>query len=154
MKRVAFAVCVVVLLFAVAISAQMPAQPKSESVQQELINLEYQWVDAVVKLDFAFLDRVLADDYIGINDGSVFAPTKAQYIEYVKSSKEEIISFVIDEWKVRVYGDAAVVMGSITMKMQSAGKEMTYQSRFTDTWVKRAGRWQCVAGHNSTIAQK
>jgi ketosteroid isomerase-like protein len=154
MKRIAFAVCVVVLVLAVAAWAQTPAQPKSESVQQELINLEYQWVDAVVKLDFASFDRILADDYIGINDGSVFAPTKAQYIEYVKSSKEEIISFVIDEWKVRVYGDAAVVMGSITMKMQSAGKEMTYQSRFTDTWVKRAGRWQCVAGHNSTIAQK
>ena len=64
MKRIAFAVCVVVLVLAVAAWAQTPAQPKSESVQQELINLEYQWVDAVVKLDFAFLDRVLADDFM------------------------------------------------------------------------------------------
>jgi hypothetical protein len=64
MKRIAFAVCVVVLVLAVAAWAQTPAQPKSESVQQELINLENQWVDAVVKLDFAFLDRVLADDFM------------------------------------------------------------------------------------------
>ena len=64
MKRIAFAVCVVVLVLAVAAWAQTPAQPKSEIVQQELINLENQWVDAVVKLDFAFLDRVLADDFM------------------------------------------------------------------------------------------
>jgi len=42
MKRIAFAVCVVVLVLAVAAWAQTPAQPKSESVQQELINLENQ----------------------------------------------------------------------------------------------------------------
>jgi len=154
MKRIAFAVCMVVLVLAITTLAQLKVTPKSGGVEQELIKLENEWGEALVKRDTASFDRILADDYIGINDGSVFAPTKAQYIEYVKSSKEEIISIVIDEWKVRVYGDAAVVMGSITMKMQSAGKEMTYQSRFTDTWVKRAGRWQCVAGHNSTIAQK
>jgi len=150
MKRMVIAVCVAVLFFGVAI----PAQTKTESMEQELIKLENEWGEAVVKRDTASFDRIIADDYTGINDGSVFAPTKAQYIEYVKSSKEEMLSFVADEWKVRVYGDAAVVMARVTIKMRSAGKEMTYQSRFTDTWVKRAGRWQCVAGHNSTIAQK
>jgi len=150
MKRIPFVVGLVVLVFGVAILAQT----KTESMEQELIKLENEWGEAIVKRDTASFDRLMADDYIGINDGSVFAPTKAQYIEYVKSSKEEMLSFVIDEWKVRVYGDAAVVMARVTMKMQSAGKEMTSQSRFTDTWVKRAGRWQCVAGHNSTTAQK
>jgi uncharacterized protein (TIGR02246 family) len=150
MKRIAFAVSVAVLVFGAAILAKTQAV----SVEQELINLENEWVEAVVKRDTASFDRILADDYIGIFDGSVFAPTKAQYIEYVKSIKEEILPPVIDEWKVRVYGDAAVVMARVTIKMRLAGKETTNQSRFTDTWIKRDGRWQCVAGHNSTIAQK
>ena len=154
MKRIAFAVCMVVLVLAITTLAQLKVTPKSGGVEQELIKLENEWGEALVKRDTASIDRIMADDYMGIYDGSVFAPTKAQYIEYVKSSKEEMLSFVADEWKVRVYGDAAVVMARGTMKMQSAGKEMTSQTRFTDTWVKRAGRWQCVAGHNSTIAQK
>jgi ketosteroid isomerase-like protein len=79
--------------------------------------------------------------------------TKAQNLEAVKPH-DEISSPVSDEWKVRVYGDVAVVMGRYTYKMQLAGKEVTVQERFTDTWVKRAGRWQCVAGHNSTVVQK
>jgi hypothetical protein len=140
------------LVFGVAILAQT----QSESVQQELINLENEWGEAVVKRDAASIDmlrgRIMADEYIMMYDGSVF--TKDQYFEMVESIKEEILSFVMDEWKVRVYGDAAVVMARGTMKMRLAGKETTNQWRFTDTWVKRAGRWQCVAGHNSTIAQK
>ena len=156
MKRIAFATSVVVLVLAVAVQAQTPAQTKSGGVEQELIKLENEWGEAIIKRDAASIDmlrdRIIADEYIGMYDGSVF--TKAQYFEIVKSIKEEILSFVMDEWKVRVYGDAAVVMGRGTMKMRLAGKETTNQWRFTDTWVKRAGRWQCVAAHNSTIAQK
>jgi uncharacterized protein (TIGR02246 family) len=150
MKRIAIAASMVALVFGIAILAKTQAV----SVEQELINLENEWGEAVVKRDTASFDRILADDYIGIFDGSVFAATKAQYIEYVKSMKEEMSSFVSDEWKVGVYGDAAVVMARVTVKMRLAGKETTIQSRFTDTWIKRDGRWQCVAGHNSTIAQK
>jgi ketosteroid isomerase-like protein len=150
MKHISIAVSVAVLVFGVAILAQT----QTASVEQELIKLENEWGEAIVKRDMASIDRIMVDDYMGIYDGSVFASTKAQYMESLKSSKEEMLSAVIDDWKVRVYGDAAVVIARVTMKMQSAGKEMTSQSRFTDTWVTRAGRWQCVAGHNSTIAQK
>jgi len=152
MKRIVIAVSVAVLVFGAAILAKT----QTESVEQELIKLENEWGEAIVKRDAASIDmlrdRIMADECIGMYDGSVF--TKAQYFEFVKSIKEEILSFVIDEWKVRVYGDAAVVMARGTMKMRLAGKETTNQWRFTDTWVKRAGRWQCVALHNSTIAQK
>ena len=152
MHRVVFAVSLVVLVFGVAV----PAQTQTESVEQGLINLEKEWGQALVKRDTASIDmirdRLMADEFIGMNDGFVF--TKAQYFEIVKSIKEEILSFEMDEWNVRVYGDAAVVMARGTMKMQLAGKETTIQWRFTDTWIKRDGRWQCVAAHNSTIAQK
>jgi ketosteroid isomerase-like protein len=151
MKPIMIAVAVAILVFGGAILAQT----QSGSAEQELIKLENEWGEAVVKRDaasIAMLRDSMADECIMIYDGSVF--TKAQYFEYVKSIKEEILSFVSDEWKVRVYGDAAVVMARGTMKMRLAGKETTTQWRFTDTWVKRAGRWQCVALHNSTIAQK
>ena len=152
MNRIVFAVSLIVLVFGVAV----PAQTQTESVEQGLINLEKEWGQALVKRDTASIDmirdRLMADEFIGMNDGFVF--TKAQYFEIVKSIKEEILSFEMDEWNVRVYGDAAVVMARGTMKMQLAGQETTIQWRFTDTWIKRDGRWQCVAAHNSTIAQK
>jgi ketosteroid isomerase-like protein len=99
------------------------AQTQSRSVEQELIKLENEWGEAIVKRDAASIDMLMADEFIAIYDGSVF--TKAQYFEFVKSMKEEILSFAMDEWQVRVYGDAGVVMARSTMKTRLAGKETT-----------------------------
>jgi ketosteroid isomerase-like protein len=151
MKRMAIAVSVVGLVFGVAILAQA----QTESVEKELIKLENEWMEAAFKHDIASIEklsRMMADEFIMTYDGSNF--TKAQILEFVKSREEELLSFVMDERKVRVYGDVAVVMCRNTYKMRSAGKETTDQVRFTDTWIKREGRWQCVAAHNSTVAQK
>jgi len=153
MKRVAIVFGVVVLVLAVAVWGQTPAQPKSGSVEQELIKLEKEWTDALVKRDVAFLDRILADDYTSTDtDGNVF--TKTENLELLKSGEYVLLSQVADDLKVRVYGDAAVYMARTTDKAQFKGKDISGQYRWTDTWVRRAGRWQCVATHGSRIAQK
>ena len=155
MKRSVISVIVVGLVFAFGAQAQTPAQKETESVEQALMKLEKEWMEAAFKHDtesIEKLDRMIADEFIMTFDGSIF--TKAQFFEFVKSREEELLSYVMDEWKVRVYGDAAVVMARNTFKTRLAGKETTDHNRFTDTWIKRDGRWQCVAAHNSTIAQK
>lgn len=152
MKHIVLAAGLVILVSGIAILAQTP----TESAEQELIKLENKWGEALLKRDPASIamlrDDLAADEFVMMFDGSVF--TKTQYLENVNTIKEEIVSFVTDEWNVRVYGNAAVVMGRGTVKTRLAGQETTSQWRFTDTWIKRAGRWQCVAAHNSTIAQK
>ncbi len=127
---------------------------EAASVEQELIALEKRWNDSWVKRDPAFLDRILADDYIGTrSDGSVFS--KAQEIADMKYSDNVVAYITSDEFEVRVYGDVAVVTFRFTTKEQNKeGKDIGGQYRTTDTWVKRAGRWQCVASHGSEIAEK
>jgi len=123
------------------------------SAEQELITLEKGWNDSWVKRDPAFLDRILADDYTGTrSDGSVFS--KAQEIADMKYSENVVAYITSDDFKVRVYGDVAVITFRFTTKEQNKGKDISGQYRTTDTWVKRAGRWQCVASHGSEIAQK
>jgi len=149
MKRIAFAVCVVVLVFGVGILAQT----QTANVEQELTKLEKEWTQCWVKPDFALIDRILADDYTWTeSSGTVI--TKADEITYLKDTKNLVDSFTLDKIKVRVYGDAAVVNSLWTYKYTEEGKPRTVQDQCTDTWVKIAGRWQCVAGHASTTAQK
>ena len=153
MKRIAIAVSVVVLVLAVAVQAQTLAQTKSGGVEQELIKLENEWADAWVKRDVAFFNQIIADNYTWTSPwGEVW--TKAQDLALLKSGQDVITSWVLADMKVRVYGDAAVVTGRATIKETYKGKDVSRQERWTDTWVKRAGRWQCVAGHSSEIAQK
>jgi hypothetical protein len=149
MKHSAIAVGLVVLVFGLVIVAQT----QTASAEQELIKLEKGWNDSWVKRDWAFLDRILADDYTGTHsDGSVF--TKAQEIADMKSNESAVASIMSDDFKVRIYGDVAVVTFHFTTKEQTKGKDTSGQYRTTDTWVKHEGRWKCVAGHSSEIVQK
>jgi ketosteroid isomerase-like protein len=126
---------------------------ESVSAEQELIKLENEANDAWVKRDVEAYARLLADDYLATGpDGNMM--TKAQDLASLKSDENITTSMIADDFRVRVYGDAAVVTFRSTYKSQFKGKESTGQERFTDTWVKRGGRWQCVATHYSRIAQK
>ena len=83
----------------------------------------------------------------------VFMATKAQELALVKTTETTVTSAIADDFRVRVYGDAAVVTFRLTVKNRINGNESTGQERFTDTWVNRDGRWQCVAVHYSRIKQ-
>lgn len=140
MKRMGIAVYLVVLLFAGTIIARTTGQPQSGSVEQELINLENGWAAAQVqgKLDLAFLEGVLADDYLQTNwDGT--SETKAQILASLKSKEVMTTYSVGDDYKVRVYGDAAVVTGRWTGKQTSKGEG--YQRPVSmDRYVDQEGR--------------
>ena len=154
MKRLTIAVCVLVLVSAVAIIAQTTQTtfaPRGGTVEQELIKLENEWNEAWVNRNIVFFERIYADDFIvTTSDGSVL--TRAQDIANVKSGEDMATSVVTDEMKVRIYGDAAVVTHRDTVKGRFKGKDYSGQYQWTDTWVKKSGRWQVVAAHCSKIA--
>ena len=153
MKRVVLAVGVAVFLFTVAAIAQTPGHPPSRSVEQELIRLEKEWSKAYVKRDLAALDRLEADDIVQADsDGKVHS--KSEDIEEVKTGALVVTSIVQDDMKVRLYGEAAVVTYRTTEKGRYRGEDYSAQFRYTDTWVKKACRWQLVAAHFSKIAAK
>jgi ketosteroid isomerase-like protein len=142
-----------------AVSCQLfaqakPAAPaKGASVEQESIKLENDWNNASVKRDVTALGRIMADDWT-IADPEGTVENKTQALAEIKSGEDLTMSAVADEMKVRVYGHAAVVLGRNTVKEQLKGKEISGQYRFTDTWVKKGGRWQCVATAVTKIIKK
>ena len=153
MKRLAFLVGLTVLFFAVAALAQTGGKPKGASAEQELVRLENAWNDAYVKHGWAFMDQILADDYLFTGpDGAIL--TKAQFLNNLKTGEATYSSVVGENIKVRLYGDAAVVMGRNTEKSQYKGKDTSGKYQWTDTWIKHAGQWRCVATHASKVARK
>jgi ketosteroid isomerase-like protein len=149
MKRMALVVCVGVLVFGLTILAQQ----RNVRPEQELLKLEQQWGDALVKPDLTFLDRIMAEDYMFTSPlGEVL--TKAQMLAELKSGEDVVSSVVNHDMKVRIYGDAAVVTGHSTFKETVKGIDISGEYRWTDTWIKRGGLWRCVADHASRVAGK
>ena len=48
-----------------------------------------------------------------------------------------------------IYGDTAVVTGLDTIAGMNKGQPYTAKGLYTDVWIKRDGRWQCVRTHAS-----
>ena len=96
-------------LFAIAVlvlAASGWAVGDAASDERELTHLVKDLNAAIVKPDIAFLERVLAKDYVHYRPhGNV--ETRAQYLEDRKSGSVDFDSLVADEIKVRLYGDTA-----------------------------------------------
>ena len=157
MKRLLAGVAAVALLTPSLLYGQAQPQEaapsKNAKVEQQLIKLEDESCDASVKVDIAYFDRVIADD-LTLTDEKGTVTTKAQWIGDLKSGDLKFISMANDDYKVRVYGKAAVVTYRETVKGQYKDKDISGQCRETDTWVKLAGRWQIVAIHLSKIGEQ
>ena len=49
--------------------------------------------------------------------------------------------------KVTVVGDAAVLTAAVTDEVSRDGQDLAFQVRLTQTWVRTAEGWRCLAGH-------
>ena len=91
---------------------------------------------------------VLDEDFvITFEDGSTYS--KTGYLSYSASSSTHIESVEIPEMKIRVHGDTAIVTGVYHERGIDAQRAYDYRDRFTDVWMKKAGKWRLVAAHYS-----
>jgi ketosteroid isomerase-like protein len=82
-------------------------------------------------------------------DGEV--SDKAKFLADIKDPHFNLTSLTIQDLKVSMYADSAVVAGLYRTKGTDEGKAYEHVGRFTDTWVYTEGRWQCVASHTSLL---
>jgi hypothetical protein len=123
-----------------------------QQVEQELLHIEKEWGDAAVRRDTAKLGHILADEWeIIITSGEVW--TKETYLMLLKTGTLTFESVEYTDMKVRVYGDTAVVRGREISKVKYKGVDSSSDGRWTDVFVKKNGRWQCVASQSTNIAQ-
>jgi ketosteroid isomerase-like protein len=156
MKRLIVAIVLVLnvscLIFGQA-KPQPSAQQSVQSAVQELTALEQAWLEASRQHDGAWMERYLADTYISTDQNGVIYD-KAARIARVKNPARKVESVSYENNKVQVYGDTAIVTGLTVLKGTFEGKDNSGKFQWTDTWVKRGGQWQCVAGHSSTVVAK
>jgi ketosteroid isomerase-like protein len=134
------------LVFAACGSAL--ADPASN--QRELTQLVKDLNAALVKVDIAFLQRVLHKDYTHYRPRGIIE-NRAQYLKNRKTGRVRFESLVIDEVKVRRYGDTAVVTYRSTAKGKDQQGTIDEQRRWTRVFVWQEGRWQLVHSQGTTI---
>lgn len=115
-----------------------------------LRQLDQERIQAQIGADAAALNRLYAEDFIGIGPSGTVR-TKAQVLADFTSGSLRFQSITTDDVQWGVYGDTAVETGRSTMNGQDRGKTVPRDNRFTRVWVKRQGRWQLVMNHYSLL---
>jgi ketosteroid isomerase-like protein len=159
MHRLPTLVVVVILALAFApasawaqeFKGQAPPDTPPTQEEQELIQLERAWDAAFVAKDIRFIERVLAEEFV-VTYGDGTRGDKAAELAQTLDFDQRVDSSVLDGFRVRIYGDTAVVWFSRHMTGPKSGKIVAVTYRFVDVFVKRAGRWQCVSSQSTRVA--
>ena len=142
-------------LAAVVSSATTAAaqKPPVESDQQILIELERGWNDAFYRKDVAFISNLLADEFVATyDDGS--KGDKAKELALAIEFNQQVESAVQEDFAVRIYRDTAVVWFTLRVMGVRQGQRTELLLRYTDVWIVRDGRWQCVSSQSTRVAAR
>ena len=132
-------------------SAGLRADQNSKE-EQALIKLEREWNEAYKNGNKDVLDRIMADDFVFIDEGSNINP-KAPYIASTLQNVK-VESYSLEDMKVRIYGDTGIVTAVWVGKLTISGKDVSGSFRYTDVYVKRRGRWVCITSQETRIPKK
>lgn len=126
------------------------AESSDFTVEQTLMQTEREWGEAYKNKDKAWFERAFTDEFTSIGSSGKML-NKTEEIAEIMSDSDTITSEELSDTKVRVYGDTAVITG----RLHSVGKDkdgnFDRNYSFTDTFVKRDGRWQVIASQLSLV---
>lgn len=135
--------------------SQQTQQPTLSKAEEEVRKLERQWLDAYEQNNAEAMDRIVADDFtITFPNGGI--QTKPQLMTMIRAPRragQPRMRFSTEDVRSRAYGETVILMGRIITEYERNGKPVKEQSRYTDTYVKRNGRWQVVASHLSNVEE-
>jgi ketosteroid isomerase-like protein len=141
-------------LFAATVHADAGSQRRKEA-RKQIEHLESEWREAAIKNDIATLDRLLADDYIGISATGTLQ-TKQQLLAARAAGKVKFDKIDYDDTKIRVYGDTAVVTTTADVVGHSeTNGDFSGKYRYTRVYTRhnKDGNWRIVSFETSRVKQ-
>lgn len=137
----------------IAVAQTADTKQGSGDVEQTLMKIEQEMLDALLKGDISAAKKYMADTFVfTAPDGEM--QNKTQLLADVTSGDLKIESSTNSEMKVQSYGNAAIVTYRSKDKGSYKGKDISGDYRWTDFFVNKDGRWQLVAGHGTAISEK
>ena len=117
--------------------------------QKQVEKLEEQWRQAQLTSDTATMDRLLADDYIGIGRTGIVT-TKAQTIERYQKRTVVVKKLDISDMKVAIHGETAVVTAKADVDATDNGAAIHNSFRYTRVYVHTPGVGWKIENSEST----
>src|SRR5258708_15791092 len=110
--------------------------------EDDLRKLEQAWLDAAAGPDLPALRKMFSDDFMGTSFG-VGVLSKSDVVPADGLHANHMPKCVLKDSTVKVFGDTAVLMGSVEMQVPQKAEDI----RMTTVFQKHPDGWQIIAGH-------
>jgi hypothetical protein len=132
------------LLCPLAYASPCPTgQTKDEGA---LVQVEETWAQSLEKQDVAALACILADEFEEAGPAGLLSD-RARVL--ARAAQPSDVHYELAELHAHLYGDFGYIRG-VAVGAKDHGR-LKVKTLFTDVFVYREGRWQCVAGHDSFL---
>jgi hypothetical protein len=126
-----------------AASSQAATAP-AKSDEDQLKDLEQEWLDKALQRDNQWLATLLTDDFQDVSwQGQL--RSKAEIL--AAGAAPVTSTQTLSDLKARVHGEMGVVTGINTT--EAADKSFTVKVRFTDVFVKLGGQWHALSAQET-----
>jgi ketosteroid isomerase-like protein len=131
---------------------QVKGSTRREDDKSTITRLEHEWLDAMKTHNYSWFERNFSADCTEVNSGNGALKAKDQDIADFKADTTVFDILEFEDLKVRVEGNAAVANGiTHILAHDEQGQKFDVRLSFTDTWIKRDGRWQVWAAQHTRI---
>jgi ketosteroid isomerase-like protein len=114
--------------------------------------LEQDWNNAIHKRDKAWFEHNYSRHFGSVSSQTGQVMNRAQDIADTIDDKSTYDLVETSDMQIRIDGNTAIVNGIFRMRgKDEKGAPVDRRSRYTDTWIKRDGRWQVMATAGTII---
>jgi len=112
-------------------------------IEQELRQMNAEWVKALVRGDGETLNRIMADDFFFAYP--MEGDDKEQFINDVSSGVVRVEYLNRENVMVRIWGNTAVLSAHDSAKWFYQGRDFSGHYKIAHVYSQRDGKWQLVS---------
>jgi len=151
-KRATNAVLPIPVVFALL---AMTTFAQSTHDKDVIVQLEQAWNAALKNKDVSWFEQSLADDLSDTSSSNGVLHSKAEDIAALKKDKTNYDSLEVSNLQVRIEGNSGIVTGVNHLQGKAEnGEAFDVKLSFTDTYIKRDGRWLVWASQHTRLVQR
>ncbi len=128
-----------------------PGAAQSDDASK-IVAMENLWNQMQLNHDAVAMEKMIDEDFVLTDyDGTLL--DKKQFLDSIKDMSIKLTQEMSEGMKLHPHGNTVVITGATREKGTQNGKAFAHNGRFTDTWIKKDGRWLCVASHLGVISK-
>lgn len=152
MKRKLFLWAAAFLVLIPAVASAQGSKNSSNKIEEEIRRLDLAEAEAILKKDFAALDKLASADFTTNSPRNEIVRGKEELKELMRRGVINYASFEREIEAVLIYEKTVVTMGRETIVTNESAPQ-TVRRRYTNVWMKRNGKWFLTARHANIICQ-